>query len=63
MEYAYWKYLKDNLLCSYTLYNQKQFIGYTGIGNKEVLKKLGVDTLNEISPDDSLTYVGLDDEK
>ena len=50
-------------MCGYTWYNQKQFIGYTGIGNKEVLEKLGVDTLNEISPDDSLTYVGLDDEK
>ena len=34
--FACWKYLEDNLLRGYTLYNQKQFIGYTVEGNKEV---------------------------
>ena len=89
---AYWTYLEDNLLRGYTLYNQKQFIGYTEEGNKEVyeyeldfenfrkqlkklgdaidgpngkeiLKKLGIDIGNEVPTDDSLTYVGPDDEK
>ena len=88
---AYWTYLEDNLLRGYTLYNQKQFIGYTEEGNKEVyeyeldfenfrkqlkklgdvidgpngkeiLKKLGIDIENEVPTDDSLTYVGPDDE-
>ena len=86
-----WKYLEDNLLYDYVLYNQKQFIGYTEEGNKEVyknayqnaevqkfvkvflqkmrsgeqdniLKKLGIDIENEVPTDDSLTYVGPDDE-
>ena len=90
-ESAYWTYLEDNLLLGYTLYNQKQFIGYTEEGNKEVyeyeldfenfrkqlkklgdaidgpngkevLKKLGIDIENEIPKEDSLTYVGTDDE-
>ena len=89
---AYWTYLEDNLLRGYTLYNQKQFIGYTKEGNKEIyeyeldfenfrkqlkklgdaidgpngkeiLKKLGIDIENEVPTDDSLTYVGPDDEK
>ena len=90
-ESAYWTYLEDNLLLGYTLYNQKQFIGYTEEGNKEVyknayqnaevqkfvkvflqkmrsgeqdniLKKLGIDMENEVPTDDSLTYVGPDNE-
>lgn len=90
--FACWKYLEDNLLRGYTLYNQKQFIGYTEEGNKEVyenayqnlkvqrfvkkfiqemqgskkdiiLKKLGIDIESEVYEDDSLTYVGPDDEK
>ena len=90
-ESACWKYLEDNLLYDYVLYNQKQFIGYTEEGNKEVyknayqnaevqkfvkvflqkmrsgeqdniLKKLGIDIENEVPTDDSLTYVGPDDE-
>ncbi len=91
-ESAYWTHLEDNLLLGYTLYNQKQFIGYTEEGNKEVyenayqnlkvqrfvkkfiqemqgskkdiiLKKLGIDIESEVYEDDSLTYVGPDDEK
>ena len=89
---AYWTYFEDNLLHGYILYNQKQFIGYTKEGNKEiyarqldfenfrkqlkklgdaidgpngkeVLRKLGVDIENEISKEDSLTYVGPDNEE
>ena len=89
---AYWTYFEDNLLHGYILYNQKQFIGYTEEGNKEiyarqldfenfrkylkklgdaidgpngneVLKKLGIDIENEVSKEDSLTYVGPDDEE
>ncbi len=91
-ESAYWTHLEDNLLLGYTLYNQKQFIGYTEEGNKEVyeykldfenfrkqlkkigdaidgpdgkevLQKLGIDIKNEVPTDDSLTYVGPDDEE
>ena len=89
---AYWTYFEDNLLRGYILYNQKQFIGYTKEGNKEiyarqldfenfrkqlkklgdaidgpngkeVLRKLGVDIENEIPKEDSLTYVGPDNEE
>ena len=89
---AYWTYFEDNLLHGYILYNQKQFIGYTKEGNKEVyeyeldfenfrkqlkklgdaidgpngkevLKKMGIDIENEIPKEDSLTYVGPDNEE
>ena len=33
---ACWKYLEDNLLQKYVLYNQKKFIGFTEEGNKEI---------------------------
>ena len=60
---AYWTYFEDNLLHGYILYNQKQFIGYTEEGNKEIyarqldfenfrkyLKKLGDATESKKQP-------------
>ena len=69
---AYWTYLEDNLLHGYTLYNQKQFIGYTKEGNKEVyeyeldfenfrkqLKKLG-DAIDGPNGKEILKKLGID---
>ena len=74
-ESAYWTYLEDNLLLGYTLYNQKQFIGYTEKGNKEVyeykldfenfrkqLKKLG-DAIDGPNGTEVLKKLGIDIEK
>ena len=71
-ESAYWTYLEDNLLLGYTLYNQKQFIGYTEEGNKEVyeyklnfenfrkqLKKLG-DAIEGPNGKEILKKLGID---
>ena len=71
-ESAYWTYLEDNLLLGYTLYNQKQFIGYTEKGNKEVyeyklnfenfrkqLKKLG-DAIEGPNGKEILKKLGID---
>ena len=71
-ESAYWTYLEDNLLLGYTLYNQKQFIGYTEKGNKEVyeykldfenfrkqLKKLG-DAIDGPNGKEILKKLGID---
>ena len=74
-ESAYWTYLEDNLLFGYTLYNKKQFIGYTEKGNKEVyeykldfenfrkqLKKLG-DAIDGPNGTEVLKKLGIDIEK
>ena len=73
--FACWKYLEDNLLRGYTLYNQKQFIGYTEEGNKEVyeyeldsenfrkfLEKLG-DAIEGPNGTEVLKKLGIDIEK
>ena len=69
---AYWTYFEDNLLRGYILYNQKQFIGYTKEGNKEIyarqldfenfrkqLKKLG-DAIDGPNGKEVLRKLGID---
>ena len=69
---ASWKYFEENILQSYVLYNQKQFIGYTKEGNKEIyarqldfenfrkhLKKLG-DAIDGPNGNEVLKKLGID---